>query len=86
MRRILTIIALILALTLAASGCARLDLPPMGEAHRQQIASQTLDPDAGGDAPVLGLHGQRAERVMEAWISGDEKTGADPMATQMAPQ
>jgi len=91
MRRIIAIIVLTLAWALSAGGCSHrgnwgMDLPPMGEAHRRQIASQTLDPEAGGDAPVTGLHGPVAERVMDDWVAGGDEGETEAMATQMAPQ
>ncbi len=82
MRRILTI----LLLALAVSGCTGMELPPMGEAYRQQLASQTLNPDAGGDAPVTGLYGPRAEQVMDGWIAGDTNEDDSGVTTQMTPQ
>ncbi len=62
-RTLLTII-----ITALLAGCAPLvqeqHLPAQGFSVRQAIALQTLNPDAGGTAPVLGLDGRYAQQTI----------------------
>ncbi len=50
------------------AGCTSLvqeqHLPPQGFSVRQAIAMQTLNPDAGGTAPMIGLDGRYAQQAM----------------------
>ncbi|MGE4292479.1 MAG: hypothetical protein AB7E32_09740 [Desulfovibrio sp.] len=61
--------ALLLALCIAAplSGCASAHRTGVefGSSTRLALASQTLNPDAGGDAPVEGLDGEWAATAMD---------------------
>jgi hypothetical protein len=73
---LLTILSLLLLTLAMASGCVKNNEEPMGASVRQAIASQTLNPDAGGVEPVEGMDGRTAVRVAESHESsfgGEEK-------------
>lgn len=44
--------------------------PPFGSSVSMAIRSQTANPEAGTDAPVVGLDGRYAAKVAEKYQSG----------------
>lgn len=44
--------------------------PPFGSSVRMAVRSQTVNPEAGTDAPVVGLDGRYAAKVVEKYQSG----------------
>ncbi|WP_319581739.1 hypothetical protein [uncultured Pseudodesulfovibrio sp.] len=77
MRNILIYIAL-LGIMLQA-GCGTMfqsesGTPPFGSSVRMAVASQTANPDAGGDAPVVGLDGEYANALMTKYQAGPSKS------------
>ncbi len=51
--------------------------PPFGSSVRMGIVSQTANPEAGTDAPVVGLDGKYAAKVLEKYQDGPrERTEA----------
>jgi uncharacterized protein YceK len=52
--------------------------PPFGSSVRMAVAGQTVNPEAGGDTPVVGLDGRYADAVMERYQAGpDASEGSD---------
>lgn len=66
--RLRTLLAAVALLPLAAlaQGCAltRQHTPEQGYSVGQMLTLQTLNPEAGGTAPVVGLDGKYAEQAM----------------------
>ncbi len=81
MKRYFLMTPLLLLTLVMASGCVKNNEEPMGIAVRQAIAAQTLNPDAGGVEPVLGMDGRTAIRVAESYESsfGGEEKGSGIM-------
>lgn len=62
----LIILPALLAATILPAGCAgQHSGVEFGASTRMAMASQTLHPDAGGDAPVVGLDGKWAAQSMD---------------------
>lgn len=47
--------------------------PPHGSSVRMAVQSQIANPEAGGDAPVVGLDGRYAAKVAEKYQSGPKE-------------
>nr|WP_287412436.1 hypothetical protein [Pseudodesulfovibrio sp.] len=47
--------------------------PPFGSSVRMAVKSQTANPEAGSDAPVVGLDGKYAAKVAEKYQSGPKE-------------
>lgn len=59
-------------LLILASGCSHepLDVAPMGDAFRQQLYAQQVEPGYAAPTPVTGLNGKSAVRVHEGYVAG----------------
>jgi uncharacterized protein YceK len=64
------------------AGCSAISpkesTPPFGSSVRMAVASQTANPEAGSDAPVVGLDGKYAASAAEKYQAGPkEKSDRD---------
>jgi len=50
---------------------------PFGSSARLALSQQILNPDAGGDAPVVGLDGRYAAEVAKAYQEGPKTDASD---------
>ncbi len=50
---------------------------PFGSSVRLAVRQQTLNPEAGSDAPVVGIDGRYAEKVMEKYHEGPKTKSED---------
>lgn len=50
---------------------------PFGSSVRLAVKQQTLNPEAGGDAPVVGLDGRYASKVAEKYHEGPKTKSED---------
>lgn len=48
--------------------------PAFGSSVRMAVASQTVNPEAGSDAPVAGVDGRYAEAVVKRYQAGPAKS------------
>lgn len=53
---------------------------PFGHSTRLAVKQQILDPNAGGDAPVVGLDGRYAAKVVEKRHDGPVTKAEDGMS------
>jgi len=73
MRNILIYIAMVGIMLQAGCGTmfeSERSTPPFGSSVRMAVASQTANPEAGGDAPVVGLDGKYADAVVKKHQEG----------------
>ena len=49
--------------------------PPFGSSVRMAVVSQTANPEAGSDAPVVGLDGRYAAAVGDKYQAGPGEKG-----------
>lgn len=49
--------------------------PPFGSSVRMAVENQTVNPDAGGDEPVVGMEGKKAARVLKGYRGGATDSG-----------
>ena len=86
MRNILIYIAMVGIMLQAGCGTmfeAERSTPPFGSSVRMAVAGQTVNPEAGGDAPVVGMDGEYAAAVTDRYRkgpSGSEKSGASAVS------
>jgi len=62
----------ICAALVLVSGCSHepLGVKPMGEAFRQQLYAQQVEPGYAAPTPVTGLNGKAAENVFGDYLTG----------------
>lgn len=73
MQNILIYIAMVAIMLQAGCGTmfdGQSGTPPFGSSVRMAVASQTANPDAGTDAPVVGIDGRYAEAVVNRYQAG----------------
>lgn len=73
MRNMLIYIALVGIMLQAGCGNmfdGRRTSPEFGSSVRMAVAGQTVNPEAGGDAPVVGLDGQYASVLADRYQAG----------------
>jgi hypothetical protein len=51
---------------------------PMGEAYRQQLRAQQVEPGYAAPTPVTGLNGKSAEKVFEGYLADDDGCEKSP--------
>ncbi|OIQ50678.1 hypothetical protein BerOc1_02619 [Pseudodesulfovibrio hydrargyri] len=76
MRNILIYLAMVGIMLQAGCGTmfqSRESTPPFGSSVRMAVADQTANPEAGSDAPVVGLDGRYAAKVAEKYHDGPKK-------------
>jgi uncharacterized protein YceK len=76
MQNILIYIAMVAIMLQAGCGTmfeAKQTTPPFGSSVHMAIASQTANPEAGGDEPVVGLDGKYADVVVKKHQEGPRK-------------
>jgi len=66
----LAIVGIMLQAGCSTSFSPKETTPPFGSSVQMAIRSQTVNPEAGGDAPVVGLDGKYAAKVAETYQSG----------------
>lgn len=75
MRILAALVVLALACP-ALSGCAeRTEASAFGQAYREQLALQQVNPGPAPATPVTGLDGKRAQKVVETWRDPDSDSG-----------
>jgi len=78
----LIVYAILLGIMLQA-GCSLIQVDhqestvPFGSATRLAIRQQTLNPEAGGNAPVVGQDGRYAATVAETYYEGPKTEAKD---------
>lgn len=70
---------------LLLSGCSAMvqhdeSTLPFGSSARLAISQQIYNPEAGGDAPVVGLDGRYAETVHKKYLEGPVTEAQDGMS------
>lgn len=79
------IVTFTLLLMLTQAGCIVLtehkeSTRPFGESARLAVRQQILNPEAGTDAPVVGLDGRYAESVAKKYQEGPVTEAKDGMS------
>ncbi|EGB16157.1 hypothetical protein DND132_2954 [Pseudodesulfovibrio mercurii] len=85
MRNIMICTAMLGVMLLAGCGTlfeGKQSTPEFGSSVHMAVAGQTANPEAGGDAPVVGLDGKYAAEAMKKYQKGPrEKSDAKTEST-----
>lgn len=76
MKNILIYLAIVGIMLQAGCGTmfeAAQSTPPFGSSVRMAVASQTANPEAGSDAPVVGLDGKYGAAAAEKYQAGPKE-------------